>query len=342
MKILIWRTALHGCRALVVAGLMISGTSAYAQLVPGTGMKLEQVGDDFEDESWDYTPNLPKSSQEQDGRSRGPLGFATNGRWTESGLRGQPDLLKRVPTPPGGLTGSKGSLLIQSQHTGIPDHPIYTGQQDDLLANVSNVVGMIPASQNPSVVMRVYVPEFDKWSNRQGPSFGFRLGLRAYETKKPKDSGRFARAKTTLEPYWPGIFICRNTAKDAPAPAYLLIRSQGNGGDVRSLNIKEPGWWTLGISVTGDGSVHYYGHPGVSNLSSADHLGSYRPYGLNCDRFNSFFLNVTSPDDGHSWSTPWVIDDPSVYVGNGGERMVRRAAPVTNASQNKEKETSQD
>ncbi len=36
--------------------------------------------------------------------------------------RGQPDLIKRVPTPPGGLPGSQGSLLLRSLSTGIPGH----------------------------------------------------------------------------------------------------------------------------------------------------------------------------------------------------------------------------
>jgi hypothetical protein len=30
--------------------------------------------------------------------------------------------------------------------------------------------------------------------------------------------------------------------------------------------------------------------------------------------FDNFFFNVANWDDGHSWSTPWVIDDPKVYA----------------------------
>ena len=32
-------------------------------VVPGTGVQLNQVGDDFEEESWDFIPNNPKSTE---------------------------------------------------------------------------------------------------------------------------------------------------------------------------------------------------------------------------------------------------------------------------------------
>jgi hypothetical protein len=55
-----------------VAGML---PIAKAQVfVPGTGQKLTNVGDDFEDEKWDYVYNLPKSSEENDKRQRLPGG----------------------------------------------------------------------------------------------------------------------------------------------------------------------------------------------------------------------------------------------------------------------------
>ena len=29
---------------------------------------------------------------------------------------------------------------------------------------------------------------------------------------------------------------------------------------------------------------------------------------------DTFFVNVANLDNGRTWSTPWVIDDPAVYV----------------------------
>jgi len=41
--------------------------------------------------------------------------------------------------------------------------------------------------------------------------------------------------------------------------------------------------------------------------------------------FNTIFFNVCSVDDGKTWSTPWIIDDPKVYSGSGGgTRQARR------------------
>jgi hypothetical protein len=96
--------------------------------------------------------------------------------------------------------------------------------------------------------------------------------------------------------------------------AKLTVRGDRLGHDVRSLDIKEPGWLTLGMSFTADGQIHYYAHQGVADLTADDFLMSSYPYGMKCLNFNNFFFNVANWDNGHTWSTPWVIDDPKIYV----------------------------
>jgi len=39
-------------------------------VIPGTGTLIEYVGDDFENDSWGFINNFPKSSREQDSRVR--------------------------------------------------------------------------------------------------------------------------------------------------------------------------------------------------------------------------------------------------------------------------------
>ena len=68
------------------------------------------------------------------------------------------------------------------------------------------------------------------------------------------------------------------------------------------------------MSFTPDGQVHYYAHPGVDDLTEADHMYSSFPYGTRCMYFDNFFVNVANWDNGKNWSTPWVIDDPAFYV----------------------------
>ena len=45
-------------------------------IVPGTGIKATQVGDDFEDPQWEYLSRDPKSSREMDEQARLQLGRA--------------------------------------------------------------------------------------------------------------------------------------------------------------------------------------------------------------------------------------------------------------------------
>ena len=127
---------------LIVALLIVSGTTiANAQVVPGTGEKLTEIGDDFEDDKWAYVPNLPKSSNNIDHQVRYPSGQANNNRWFESLLRGQPDVVERVETPAGGLPNSKGAMKLRSVQTGIPGAPSFKMQQDDFIMNGNNRFG---------------------------------------------------------------------------------------------------------------------------------------------------------------------------------------------------------
>lgn len=291
-----------------------------AQVVPGTGFKVNQVGDDFEDENWGYTPNWPKASQNLDGQTRHNLGEALNGRFYESAYRGQPDVIRRVATPAGGKPGSKGSLLFRSKFTGIPEMITRKQQQDDLLANVNGIVGSIPVQYSPSVVTHVYLPPWDQWEQRTGASFGFRADVEGLMIKKEKRRTLFGirlKEKKKVDAYWPGFFIQYNCKKDPKYDrdsAIVLIRADEKGQDLFGPYITEPGWWTFGMSFTGDGKVHYYASPGVDRLTQSDYITSTKPYNAQSQRLITFFYNVVTMDDGRTWSTPWIVDDPSVYA----------------------------
>ena len=285
-------------------------------LVPGTGSLVKGVVDDFEDENWKWYYNHPKSSEEQDKRMRGPLGKSANGRWFEGPKRGTPDVVKRIELPAPGLEGSSHGLLMASLHAGIPNRVTYQMQQDDLIYNMQKVTGRgMSVADSPSVVVRVYMPPFEQWERRSGPTFGFRAGCYTHAIitgDDHPDEGKFG-----LEEYWPGMFICfepqnpkRKIEKDS---AYIRVRSGRNGGEIRGPQIEELGWWTLGLSFTPDGMVHYFASPGVDDLTMDDHITSQFPYGYRTELLKTFFFNVCTRDDGRTWSTPWVIDDPKVY-----------------------------
>lgn len=284
-------------------------------VVPGTGTEIPYVGDDFEDPSWAFVHRMPKSSREQDEQGRGPSGFAKNARWTEGPERGQPDQIETVETPAGGLPGSERALLLRTLNSGIPGRNSFDVQQDDLIANCMSRIGTIPVAETPSFTVRVYLPPFDQWENRSGPHFGIRGS--AQTTVTERSGGFFSRTERKSEPYWPGMWIHfrssanRNVEQDS---AYIAVRGNTHGQDFRTTEITEPGWWTFGMSFTGDGRVHYYAKAGVEELTEADHITSQLPYGFRAERFRTYFFDVCNRNDGRTWSTPFVVDDPKLYV----------------------------
>lgn len=299
---------------------LCSSQSASAQmlLIPGTGTLVDEVGDHFEDEKWSYTFESPKGSGAINHVDNFPAGYSVNGRWSESTYRGQPDVVQRVPTPPGGLPESKGALLIRSLHTGVPGRSSYQMQQDDLLCNINTKMnGYIPVSWNPNFVVRVYLPPFEQWEDRSGPSFGVRADLMGSKIDNMVRFRNFMNNGREMEQYWPGFFIChqrkQETADGKPA-AYFIMRAGNQGEDLQGPMIKELGWWTIGMSFTPDGRVHYFASPGLDRLKREDHIGSYYPHGFRADRFQTFFFNVVNGDNGRTWSTPWVVDDCMFYM----------------------------
>lgn len=300
--------------ALVVCGIPAAAT---AQVVPGTGTKLD-VGDDFEADDWEYYPQLPKASSNIDRNDRQPAGYSKNNRWYESTYRGTPDFVKRVATPPGGIPGSKGALALQTLNSGVPNRYSNTFQQDDFMTNMTTV-GSLLVQRTPSIVVRVYLPPFEEWEKRTGSSFGVRADCQTTK-QKPASRGRFFRSGgsvSEVESYWPGLFIQFNSKADRPGTedsAMILVRSGTRGEDISGPTITKPGWWTLGMSFTPDGQVHYYASEGVDDLTPQDRLLSTLPYGYRAEQVNTFFYNVVNQDDGRTWSTRWIIDDPAIYV----------------------------
>ncbi len=94
----------------------------------------------------------------------------------------------------------------------------------------------------------------------------------------------------------------------------------------------DPLWGTSNVGgpnrffrqVAGAHRIHYYARPGVEDLTAEDRLMSSLPYGLQPTHFNTMFFNICSPDDGQTWSTPWIIDDPAIYYLEGGSRQASR------------------
>ncbi len=301
LRISAWKRSL-----CAISVILIVQAAEGEVIVPGTGQRIDAVGDDFEVANWEYLANSPKSSRNIDQQEHGPLARSRNGRWLEGPHRGTPDLLRIVPTPRGGIEGSENSLQIMTLRSGMPESVTHQPQQDDLMVQVkSRLRHLVPASWEPSCVVRVHIPPLEQWEDRTGVSFGFRLDL--FGSKK---------WDFTKEQYWPGMFFAfrsktsRGVREDS---AHLLIRADQKGRDLRGPEIPGPGWWTLGMSVSSDGKCHYFAREGVGELTAADHITSQYCYGYKAKHLELFFFNIVTMDDGQTWSTPWIIDDPAFY-----------------------------
>ncbi|MDX1946305.1 MAG: hypothetical protein SFU86_12970 [Pirellulaceae bacterium] len=293
-------------------------------VTPGSGIRIAKTGDDFEQLDWNYYPSSPKSSWNIDENMRVPGGISKNNLWVEAGKRGQPDMIRRVITPPAGIPGSIGSMCIQTLQSGIPGRPSGQQQQDDLLHNTQGQVGRtIPVSWTPNCICRVYMPPVSQWENRVGPTFGYRVGLLGWGKK------------STNEEYWPGMFIHmeRGTNKSGERTYGLrvYVRGDGYGRDLPGPVFEPEEWATLGMTCSPDGQVHFFARKGVDDLETGDCIGSYWPYSYRAHSFQTFFFNVINQDDGHSISTPWVIDDAMLYAASAPTSKIRGVPPAQSA-----------
>ena len=296
--------------ALISTG---AGPAAGQFVVPGTGYKIEEIGDDFEDPEWTFEHNLPKGSRNLDRDEREPAGQSKNNRWYEGPKRGHPDHVSRVATPAGGLPGSKGAMQLKSKVTGIPGRPSYKMQQDDLMADFEELPYALQFSQSPSVVLRVFMPPFEQWEKRSGPTFALRASV---EPKHSRNHRKRYRKHKEIPTYWPGMIVDFSSKADGyeKDSAALRLRADEGGGDFEGPPLPQTGWWTLGMSFTPNGQVHYFAKPGLGKLTAKDHISSQFCYGDRGEELTSIFFCICAKDDGKTWSTNWVVDDVEFFA----------------------------
>ena len=144
---------------------------------------------------------------------------------------------------------------MQSQQTGIPNQPTGKAQQDDIMVKIRRRYGKpIPPEWNPNCVVRVSCRPLTSGKTAAVPA------LVSAPTAGARNRGKFKQ-----EQYWPGLFINFRSATDrrfSQDSAYLTIRADQRGRDIRGPEIT-PGWWTMGMSVSGDGTCHFYARQGI-------------------------------------------------------------------------------
>jgi hypothetical protein len=291
-----------GCCLMLFCGVAIG------QVIPGTGLVIVQAGDDFEDPAWTFNHNFPKSSQNLDGNARTPQGVSANGRWEEGLTRGQPDILERVATPTGGLSGSTHCLRVRSQNSGVPGSPSGNPQQDDLIGRIVQIsgVGVIPVSRQPSLIARIRIPPPEQWENTVLSALSFRVGVEGTNGLKN----------------WPGMFFQLNRAARTVT---LIGRANELNQDfflTAAFSYDEflaprNGWMTVGLSFTNDGRMHYYAGLGAGSLGAANLLNSRFPGNQPVKQLEYFFSSTVNTDNGSTWSPEFHLDDVRLTVNDG-------------------------
>jgi len=316
-----FRRLIFSVLVLVLPGLAVT---ASAQIpVPGQGTRVWY--DDFEDQEWKFHYQGQKSSREQDNNVRSPRGQSANRKWFEGAKRGYPDVVRTVETPEDGIEGSKKSMEIRTLYSGIPGRRSGELMQDDLIGNCPKY----SVNYYPSAVTRVYLRPYDKWEDySSAATFGFRTAVIGSRTKISESKGLFGgtRRENERTVSWPGIFIqffSETSGGVEEDHAYWVIRGH-QYGDFRGPKITQTGWWTIGMSFSPDGRCHYFVSPGVDDLKPEDRIASHYPYDFKIEQLNGLFFNVFNRDDGKSWSTSWVVDEPAIYIGRGTARTASR------------------
>ena len=173
------------------------------------------------------------------------------------------------------------------------------------------------------MVVRVWMPPFKEWEHRSGSHFGIRSDVEGMVWKEKEDDEdghrrpRFFRRgpRRVRDSYWPGYFLefRQATQPGEKDRAFVICRCDEQGNEFMGPEITKTGWWTFGLSWTADGMTHYFAHPGVEPLTARDHIRTVKPYNADPQRVTTWFFNSINIDDGKTWSTAFVVDDPQLF-----------------------------
>lgn len=257
--------------------------------VLGRAVRLDILCDDFEDRDWHY-------NYQDHTCYRGFWGPAD---------RGEPEFIRRVVTPSGGLKESSGALEIRTDNSGKDNNP---GQDDLKTQGFSTRLGRdLARADQPLFVVRVWLPPFSEWPEGKGLGvFGFRQAAQLTENRTSE--------------YYPSIWFCYDK-QIGPSPYFFFRLGNGRALDVRGDAISQPGWWTLAIAFDTKGIGHYYARPGIKTPTEANKMFDTTRFrtvdGIDNRRMAFCGYSFFSLGSKQGASTRFVIDDYEVWAVKG-------------------------
>ncbi|MFH1507170.1 MAG: hypothetical protein ABIG46_01910 [Candidatus Omnitrophota bacterium] len=272
---------LHLMLLLLISGVESkAGETTDIPNVLGRNHRLNDLCDDFEDVNWYFDYDKRESN---------------NGLWkanTGDNDKGEPEILKRVSPPAGGIIGSTGALVIQ---TNIPEKVVDKNKDQEDSESTGTGQHKLSREKQPVFIVRVYLPPFAEWGDYY--SFGFRI--LAYGNA-PHDT-----------PAVPSIWI-RYEGKIKGAHFYFRIfDKQGMPVEVIGKPIKQYGWWTLAIAFDQNGNSRFYAKPGVEPLSNSDKMFDTNNNNLLIDYIGHSFFSLGYTNG--NLSPRIVVDDYEVW-----------------------------
>ncbi len=169
--------------------------------------------------------------------------------------------------------------------TAIVEHGLRISTQQAASDLVRSFPRPVLASEHPLAVFQIFIPPLDEWPTgpNQNGTFNF-AGLRLTITRQ-QNNGLV----------WPGTFIA-----SGPEGLHFVVRILG---DSYGRPIDQAGWWTIGIGLSNDGYLRFYGRQNVVDLTEADcfftdtpqfNSDGYQTYWpVEVRSFDGWFLQVT-------------------------------------------------
>ena len=286
----------------------------------------------------------PGSSSTATPRARASRTNASAARWasrpttagTKAPSAASPTRSKSIPTPPAACAGSQQALLLRTLNSGIPGYALQrrpAGRPDRQLPRT-------PPRRHP----RRRTPQLHRPRlPAAGRAVGTALRPAVRLPRQPVDghhrrktTGFFSSGSSTeVEPYWPGMWIhfranahqehqgrhgLHRRPRRPHGPRLPRPRDRPSSAGGRSACRSPPTAW---CTTT----------PAPASTSSPPPTTSRRsiPYSYTARDFRTYFFDVCNRNDGRTWSTPFVIDDPKLYV-------VRTPAASTSIVQRQEQQ----
>jgi hypothetical protein len=276
--------------------------------LPGEGQTRHPLAsENFDDPSWSYIYNNPKSTADGNGQANVPGGTSTVGyvafntwypRIVEDTYRGHEDVIERTTSP---TAAGAGALRLTTKNDGISITDCISWQHTQAITPAA----YMSAADNYSAVVSIYAPDPNGTTNWGGGDWVRLMGM--------VGGASFGQS-------WP--WVAAHEEALGTNSWVLYVGQSGQPGDslqyvncitkFPALRIAGAGWWKIGTTTDGNG-LNYFIRQGLGDFDASHYIGTRR---------SGLVTDIYSMPGGTLWmergSTitnmpDWVIDELNLY-----------------------------